>query len=238
MTVKEALKYNSEKIFSDITGKQIIVDFIPDVLKAQKEICKNDAKKFVKVYSAEHFTGMFIPNSENHCAYILAEANRNDVESVITVGHEFQHALDYYLLLLLYDNNQEKMINSDLYYTFQIYSEFNAEQRGIRMFFDLCLVDKTVQEKVKIIQETYMSVYDDFTCVNNKFEFIIHSIQYIGILYACASYWDKFDIEKYMSEMNSILDLKEIILELFSRHKFDLIWLQKFDKICRNVMEI
>lgn len=238
MTVKEALKTNAEKVFYDHYGKKIIVEFVSDVVLRGNEIGAND-KNVKTVYSSTHYTGMFIPETENHCTYILAEDGRSDCDTVITVFHELQHTIDYYRFLSLFDNNQEKMINSNIYYTFQIYSEFMAEQFGIAMFFDSCFTEKDKQEKIKIILDTYIPVYNDFSDVHDKYECIIHSVQYLGILYACAKYDNEFDLTAHIGKMFGLQDLKEIILALLDDyHNFDIEWFQNFDKICREAMQL
>jgi hypothetical protein len=236
-TMKELLKSNIKKIFAEQYNKQIEVEYVSDIIKRKEEICEKDTKKGSFVYTGK-YTGMFIPESDTHCTYILAEDERSDCDTIITIFHEFQHVKDYYWLLSLMDNNQDKMVNSSIYYTFQIYSEFMAEVFGINAFFDLCFKEKSKQEKVNIVLDAYKEAYKDYSNVHDKYEYIIHEIQHLAILDSCALYDDKFDLLGYIKDMDGFSKLKEIFNLLITSININLYWLQYFDKKCREFMQI
>ena len=146
-----------ESLFEEITGEKILVEYVANVDEKVKEIQKQIGVTMHNVYEAIHYTGSFLPATENSCCYIIIQEDRKDNLDIMTAFHEIQHALEYTMFLnCIYNKNRQQMIDSKMYQTFQIYSEYSATRTGISNY-------------LKYVQHSDMSQKEFANCVFNKY---------------------------------------------------------------------
>ena len=231
---KESLKEIVESAFDSI-GIQLVVEFVDNVLLRANELTINDSVKWSNAYESNHFTGLFIPNTTEHIAYILIENNRSFDAIVETCLHEKTHAIDYYFFLNnIFDGNQKSMIYSDLYCSFQIYSEFHAKYEGIIEYLGL-LDDQTQYMSIESLKEISYEKYINNISKTNRYEFVMHSIQYLACLWAVKTMVPSFDLDTKLAGFEDAVNLWPIIDSLINDHGQKTIdWFVNFDKVCKE----
>lgn len=231
MGIKKCIENTTKEIFS----KKIIVEFVSNVSARAKEITEIDSQRWSNVYESKKFTGYFVHETENHCSYILIDSNRSHEDMLITAYHEMKHMIDFYMFLKIFDGDMNKMINSNINKTFNIYSEYEAVMFGYVHFLKMCLLDKDKKYKTKLLIRKTKLIYEDMEQIENKYQFLIHSIQYFGVLMACKEFDDFFDFDKEIAEMDSILELIPIFNMLKNTSKIrNYEWFVDFDSKCRK----
>lgn len=225
-----------ENFFKEELSYTVRVEFVADVSARSREIIQQDNLKWSDAYNANHFLGQFLPDTENHCAYILLQEGREIGMLIESSFHEQKHAIDYvYFLRLIFDGNQTKMINSPLYATFQVYSEFEAKKFGWLQFLKyIDYTNLTKYEQAKSIISCAQQCYDDIDGITNKYQFLMHSVQYLGCLFAVSEYDESYlDLKSEISKMTFAEELNDIITLLDNEGIKDKSWFEEFDRQCR-----
>ena len=126
--LQEQIKSSLESSFEQFTGEKVIVEYVSDVDIRAKEIQKEIGVTMCNAYEANHYTGSFLPATDKSPSYILIQEDRKDNMDIMTAFHEMQHAVEYTMFLnIFFNKDRNKMVESKIYPTFQIYSEFSAK---------------------------------------------------------------------------------------------------------------
>lgn len=233
--VQEQIKSILESSFEHVTGEKIIVEYVTDVSARANEIQTQSGVNMRDVYEATQYTGVFIPATDNSCSYILIQEYRNDNLDIMTAFHEMQHAIEYIMLLnCIFEKNRQRMIDSSVYPTFQIYSEFSATRTGISKYLTFVNhSDMSQDEFANCLVDTYRRDYLDFSNITTRYQLVIHTMQYLGVLVGVKDVIKDFDLDseiyciKYLDEFQDIFDL----LNSFA---FNYNWFETFDKVARE----
>lgn len=234
---KSDLKKAIETYFDETLNYDIQVEFVTDVAQRSREITLEDREKWNNAYDADSFVGLFIPETEKHKAYILIKDEREFGMLVESCFHELMHAEDYlWFLRRIFCGNKREMMISQLYVTFQVYSEFKAKKFGWLQFLK-CIdyEDMTKLSQANAVLETAKQVYRDKGGIINKYQFLMHSIQYLGCLYAIYEYDESYiDLDSATLLIDDLEDLSDIFSMLLDDKIKDKAWFERFDKCCRE----
>lgn len=183
-TLQKEAKECLETCFKDLTGENLIVEYVPDVSLRAEVILKEIGVEMNDAYQAEHYTGTFMPATEKSPFFILIQEDRKDYLYVMTAFHEFQHALDYVVFLsTVFNNDKKAMVHSDLYRSFQIYSEFSATRFGVSCYYKKVSFDNMSNEQfASLIIE---NAKNDFSSnsMRDKYEEAMCIVRFLGVLY-------------------------------------------------------
>lgn len=216
-------------------NKDIIVEFVADINERSQEITSVDNENWTNVYESESYTGSFIRETDRHPSYILIQSGRTQENIVRTAFHEMRHAIDFYVLLKLMDDDIDKMTKSEIMPMFQVYSEYEAEKFGIEHFLKYCLLDLDKHKKTQEVLELNKEVYKDTRGIKYKYHFLVHSVQYLAVLTACQEYDADFDFDGEIAQMDYLFELTEVFNMLLDKETTrDLTWFYQFDKISRK----
>lgn len=233
--LQEQIKSSLESSFEQFTGEKVIVEYVSDVDIRAKEIQKEIGVTMCNAYEANHYTGSFLPATDKSPSYILIQEDRKDNMDIMTAFHEMQHAVEYTMFLnIFFNKDRNKMVESKIYPTFQIYSEFSATRVGIANY--LTFVEHSELSKkdfADCIIETYYNDYCKFNGIVNKYQLVIHTFQYLGVLYGVKDIIENFDID---AEINCIKYLTEFeeLFSLVENFTFDIKWFEEFNKVARE----
>lgn len=219
-------------------GIDVVVEYVADVSERTQEIQKECGEKLNSVYEGEHFTGTFIPAVNNNPYYILIQEDRESMLDVMTAFHEYRHLLDYVLFLrTVANNNAETLKNSPLYVTFNVYSEYAATEFGTEKYIEIVkLEDMSQKELAEAILQSGKEKYWKLEGIVNRYQLLVHSMQYVGNIVACGQFSDEIDAQNLISEMELSEELYPILKHVFSgEDKYK--WYEDLDKTMRNFVD-
>lgn len=226
----------------DATKKQyginVVVEYVADVSERTQELQQECGEKLNSVYDAEHFTGTFIPAVNNNTYYILIQENRESMLDVMTAFHEYQHLIDYIRFKdTVFDGDIETMKNSPLYVTFNVYSEYAATLFGTKKYIEIVKLDDMSQKELaEAILQSTKEIYWKLEGIVNRYQLIVHSMQYIGNIVACGQFSDEIDAQNLISEMELSEELYPILVHVFMyEDKYK--WYEDLDKMMRNFVD-
>lgn len=226
----------------DATKKQyginVVVEYVADVSERTQELQQECGEKLNSVYDAEHFTGTFILAVNNNPYYILIQENRESMLDVMTAFHEYRHLIDFVLFLkTVTDNNINTLKNSPLYVTFNVYSEYAATVFGIKKYIEIVkLEDMSQKELAEAILQSAKEIYWKLEGIDNRYQLLVHSMQYIGNIVACGQFSDEIDTQNLIREMELSEELYPILGHIFMyEDKYK--WYEDLDKMMRNFVE-
>lgn len=226
----------------DTTKKQygidIVVEYVADVSERTQELQQECGEKLNLVYDAEHFTGSFIPAVNNNPYYILIQENRESMLDVMTAFHEYRHLIDFVLFLkTVTSNNIDILKNSPLYVTFNVYSEYAATLFGTQEYikFVKCK-DMSQKELAEAILQRDNAIYWNLEGIDNRYQLLVHSVQYVGSIVACCQFSDEIDTQRLISEMVLSDELKPIFNHI-SMYEDKYQWYKDLDKIMRGFVD-
>ena len=232
---QKQIKLMLETRFEEFTKEKLVVEYVTDVYAKAKEIEKQIDITMRDVYETSHYTGMFIPAIGSSPFYILIQEGRNDHLDIMTAFHEWQHAVEYFLLLnCCFDRDHDQMIHSKIYPTFQIYSEFSATRKGILHYLNFVeYSNMTKKERATCLVNHYRNIYPNFEDITNKYQLIIHTLQYLGMLFGVKDAVEDFDIDNEICLIEYLKDFEKIF-DLLHEFAFEYDWFIAFDKAIRE----
>lgn len=215
-------------------GIDIVVEYVANVSERTQELQQECGEKLNSVYDAEYFAGTFIPAVNNNPYYILIQENRESMLDVMTAFHEYRHLIDFVLFLkTVTDNNIDILKNSPLYVTFNVYSEYAATLFGTKKYIDIVnLEDMSQKELAEAILQSAKEQYLKLDGINNRYQLLVHSMQYIGNIVACGQFSDEIDTQNLISEMELSEELYPVLGHIFMyEDKYK--WYEDLDKMMR-----
>ena len=170
-------------------GVDVIVEYVPNISLRKQELQKQAGEKFNSVYNADHFTGTFIPAIGNNPYYILVQENRESMLDIMTAFHEYKHLIDYVLFFkVVCDNDIELLKKSPMYITFNVYSEYSATRFGVKKYIETVnFEDMNQKELAESILEIAKEEYRNLQGVKNRYQLLVHSMQYLGNIMGCIA---------------------------------------------------
>ncbi len=197
-------------------GIDVVVEYVSDVNERLLEIEDQCQEKFNFVYETNKLTGIFIPSVGQKPYYILVQKDRNDMLDIMTVFHEYRHLSDYITFLqTVFGGNVEEMKHSQLYITFNVYSEFSATLSGVLHYLKIVnKEDMNQKELCETILQYAKSAYWDLDGIINGYQLLVHSLQYFGNVIACSNFLKDINLEKIIDEMEFSNELKPIFAHI------------------------
>lgn len=212
-------------------GIDIVVEYVSNVNERQLEIENQCQEKFNSVYETNKLNGTFIPSVGRNPYYILVQKDRNDMLDVMTAFHEYRHLLDYIIFLqTIFDNDVEKMKHSQLSITFNVYSEFSATLNGVLQYLKIVNIEGMSQKELcEIIMQNAESAYRNLEGIINRYQLLVHSLQYFGNVIACSNFLEDINLEKIIDKMELSNELKPILAHICMFENNDE-WYKTLDK--------
>ena len=139
--------------------------------------------------------------------------------------------------MLCFNNNTELLKNSPLYVTFNVYSEYSATLYGIEKYIETVRIEDTSQKEfAKSVFENSKAAYCNAQKIDNKYQLLVHSMQYVASIVACSKFIDELDIQVLISKMELSEELYPVINHIFM-YKNENDWYYELDKIMRNFVD-
>lgn len=232
--IKMQIEQNAKQEF----GIDVVVEYVSDVNERQVEIENQYQEKFNSVYEAGKLTGAFLPSVGQNPYYILVQENRNNMLDVMTAFHEYRHLLDYVdFLHTVFNNDAEKMKYSQLYITFNVYSEFSATQSGVLNYLKIVSIEGITQKELsEIVLQNAKLNYQDLEGIVNRYQLLVHSLQYLGYVIPCSIYLEGINFKQIVDNMELSDELKPVIAHILSfENKYD--WYETSDKLMRYFVD-
>lgn len=219
-------------------GIDIVVEYVADVSERTQELQQECGEKFNSVYTAEHCTGAFIPTVNNNPCYILIQEDRESMLDVMTAFHEYRHLIDFVLFFkTVANNNIDILKKSPLYTTFNVYSEYAATMYGTKEYIDIVkLGDMSQKELAEAIFQQRKTTYWNLEGIDNRYQLLVHSVQYLGEIFACGQFTNKIDIQASIREMELSSEMCPIFNHIFMyEDKYQ--WYEKLNRIMRDFVD-
>lgn len=235
---QQLIKAQIEQKMKQEMGIDVVVEYVPDVYERVLDIENQYQIKFNSVYETDNFTGTFIPSIGQNPYYILVQKNRSDMLYVMTVFHEYRHLLDYIdFLQTVFDNDVKKMKHSKLYITFNVYSEFSATRSGVLNYLRIVSIeDMSKNDLCEIILKKAKSTYWNLEGIQNRYQLLVHSLQYLGNVIACSIYLENVDYKQIIDEMELFDELSPVIAHiLMFENQYE--WYETLDRLMRNFVD-
>ena len=124
----------------------------------------------------------------NNPYYILVQENRESMLDIMTAFHEYKHLIDYVLFFkVVCDNDIELLKKSLMYITFNVYSEYSATRFGVKKYIETVnFEDMNQKELAESILEIAKEEYRNLQGVKNRYQLLVHSMQYLGNIMGCT----------------------------------------------------
>lgn len=235
---QELIKVSIENETNKQFGIDVVVEYVSDVTARAQEIERQCGMKFNSVYDASGFTGTFIPTLNDSPYYILIQENRNNMLDVMTAFHEYRHLIEYVQFLkTVFGNNVELLKNSPLNVTFNVYSEYVATWFGVQKYIEIVGVgDLSQKELATQIMGNASKTYQNLQGISNRYQLLVHSMQYLGKIVACKMFVDDIDIQNLVDKMELSKELLPLIIHFFKyENRCD--WYAEMDKIMRDFVD-
>lgn len=219
-------------------GIDVVVEYVTNVSERTKELQQICGEKLNSIYDAEYTTGTFIPAVNNNPYYILIQENRESMSDVMTAFHEYKHLIDFILFLkTVANNNIDTLKNSPLYVTFNVYSEYAATLFGTQEYIKFVKRENMSQKELaEAILQRDNAIYWNLEGIDNRYQLLVHSVQYVGSIVACCQFSDEIDTQRLISEMALSDELKPIFNHIFMyEDKYQ--WYKDLDKIMRGFVD-
>ena len=237
--LQKNIKLLLENKFKSEFNQELIIEYVENVERREKEILKNFHLHMDQAYKAKQFTGAFIPSTNKTPYYILVKKEQNDQKDIITVFHEFQHArLHESFLNEVFQQDIEKMKNSHLNKTFQFFSEFQAVEFSILQYIKLVRFEHMTEiETCEMILNTYQEDYLNIGENNDKYNLLMYTLQFAAVFFAVYS---KHPTHNWKLNIKVDLALKKVatILQALDNYRNSLEWYNYFDEEVREYIEI
>lgn len=232
--IKTQIEQNVKQEF----GIDVVVEYVSDVNERSLEIENQYQIKFNSVYETDKLAGAFLPSVGHNPYYILVQESRNDMLDVMTVFHEYRHLLDYLdFIHTVFDNDVEKMKHSQLYVTFNVYSEFSATRSGVLNYLKIVSVEGMNQNELcEILLKEAEVAYQNLEGIVNRYHLLVHSLRYLGYVIPCVIYLENINFKQIVDNMELSDELKPVIAHILSyENKYD--WYEISDKLMRNFVD-
>lgn len=232
--IKNTIENTTRKNYSI----EVLVEYVDNVDKQVQKIENQFGTKFRVVYDATNLTGTFVPAVNKNPYYIIVKSEQNDMMYVKTAFHEYQHLIDYIRFKdTVFDGDIETMKNSPLYVTFNVYSEYAATLFGTKKYIEIVKLDDMSQKELaEAILQSAKEIYWKLEGIVNRYQLLVHSMQYIGNIVACGQFSDEIDTQNLISEMELSEELYPILGHVFMyEDKYK--WYEDLDKMMRNFVD-
>ena len=219
-------------------GMDVVVEYVPDVNERCLEIENQCQEKLGSVYENDKLTGMFIPPINQNPAYILVQRDRENMLDVMTAFHEYRHLIDYFVFLqTMFDNDTEKMRHSHFYITFNVYSEFAATLSGVLHYLKIISIEGMSQKELcKIILQNSKRAYQNLEGIVNRYQLLVHSLQYFGNVIACSNFLEDMNLESIIDEMELSHELKPVLAYILTfENNYE--WYKTLDTTMRTFVD-
>lgn len=239
---QQCIKNNMEQMFYNFFGEKIEIEYVDDVKSSVESFLQEYGLNMREANSANVLTGSFLPATSRTNHKIFIKRERNDCLDVMTAFHEIQHAIDYVKLLReVFYCDQEKMKNSELYESFQLFSEYNAVRFGIKNY--LQLVEKenmTKTELAQLLLDGSRKTFLDYSTIHNRWQLAFHIFEYLGAVHAVKELFYNMDLQEYESLLEQ--DNAKYIIDAISSFEFSEDWFSFFNlrirKFVNNEIQI
>ncbi|HAX65633.1 MAG TPA: hypothetical protein DCY04_00030 [Eubacterium sp.] len=235
---QKLIKENIEAQIKQSYGKKVVVEYVFDISARVQEIEKKCGEKYSSVYYAENTTGCFLPGVKKFPYYILILQNRKDMLDVMTAFHEYRHLLDYLMFLeTVFKQDTEELKHSPLYITFNVYSEYNATAFGVKQYIEIVKFDDLDKHDIaNMILNKAKETYWNLQGINNRYQLLVHSMQYLGNIVACIPYIKDIDLKKNINDMELSKELIPVINHILA-FQDTTIWYTDLNFIMRNFVD-
>lgn len=235
---QQLIKFLIEKKGKQEQGIDVVLEYVSDVNERRLEIENQCQEKFNSVYETNKLNGIFIPSVGQNPYYILVQKDRNNMLDVMTAFHEYRHLSDYIdFLQTVFDGNVEKMKHSQLYITFNVYSEFSATRSGVLYYLKIVSKEGMSQKELcEIILQNAKSTYRNLDGIINRYQLLVHSLQYFGKVIACSNFLEDINLEKIIDEMELSNELKPVLAHICMFENNDE-WYKTLDKRMRTFVD-
>lgn len=222
-------------------GVKVVVEYVSDIEVRKKQILETMSEKMNQTYDADHYTGVFIPQAEDNPYYILIQENRNNNLDIMTAFHEYQHLRDYIIFLnVVFHNNVDALKDSQLYISFNLYSEFMATREGMYQYIKY-KYSEVYMTKDKYIEqlEVFLKEYKKFQGVKTRYQLLMHNLVFLGRIIAIQLIDAEIDVSYYTHELFSLKEnagFEQVVACLVS-YDNSAEWYIEFDKVVREFIK-
>lgn len=232
------IKENIEAHIKQSYGKKVTVEYVFDISARVQEIEKKCGEKYSSVYYAENTMGCFLPDVKKFPYYILILQNRKDMLDVMTAFHEYRHLLDYLMFLeTVFKQDTEELKHIPLYITFNVYSEYNATAFGVKQYIEIVKFDDLDKHDIaNMILNKAKETYWNLQGINNRYQLLVHSMQYLGNIVACIPYINDIDLKKIINDMELSKELIPVINHILA-FQDTTVWYTDLNFIMRNFVD-
>lgn len=216
-------------------GIDVVVEYVSDVNKRISEIENQYQEKFNSVYETNKIAGTFIPSIGKNPHYILVQKNENSMRDIMTAFHEYRHLTEHIVFLqTVFNNDIKKMKHSPLYITFNVYSEYSATLNGVLQYLKIVSREGMSQKALseEILQDAE-STYRNLEGIVNRYQLLVHSLQYFGAVRACGIFLEDINFEKIIGQMELSNELKPVLAHIIMfENNYE--WYETLDKRMRT----
>lgn len=235
---QKLVKDSIEKELKNTFCVDAIVEYTSDVTLRIHEIEQQCGEKFKPVYEANIVAGAFLPAVKDNPYYILIKDNVEEMKYIMTAYHEYKHLIDYLLFFkTVFNNDSLQLEKSSLYGAFNVYSEYSATMFGVKEYIEkVTLGDLSQEELAETILQRAKTTYWNLKGIDNRYQLLVHSVQYLGGIVACGQFIDKIDIQGYIREMELSSELCPVFNHIFMyEDKYQ--WYEKLSRIMRKFVD-
>lgn len=236
---QQLIKQTIESEISHKFGKRVIVEYVVDIPLRVRKIEQLCGEKFNSVYAVNNVAGTFLPAVNGNPYYILISKNSKNMLDVMTAFHEYRHLIDYIMMFeTVFNNDINKMKNSPVYVTFNVFSEYNATLFGVQQYIKIVKFDDLDKcDLAKVLLNKAKESYWNLENINNRYELLVCSMQYLGNIVACSQYDKDIDVRNLINEMelsNELCPVFKHVLEFENTKE----WYVKLDGIMRKFVDV
>ena len=234
------LKEMIEKVFYDVFGETLIVDFVENVKKREKEILSLIKEDIKETYEANHFTGKFIPPTPDSPTYkVIIQKDRKDYLYIQSTFHEFEHAkLHYNLFVNHFKKDFELLKQSTINITFQIFSEFAACRSGISNYLKfVSFEDISKFDVAKNLIQYQIEIYKDSLNTPSGYEFLMNSAKLYGTIVGAFDVLQDIALNDFYDVFEMYDELSELF-DLMLNYTDENFWYERFDSVVKKIITV
>lgn len=129
------------------------------------------------------------------------------------------------------------MKHSPLYITFNVYSEFSATLSGVLHYLKIVNIKGMSQKELcEIILQNAESAYQNLEGIVNRYQLLVHSLQYFGNVVACSNFLEDINLRKIIGKMELSNELKPVLAHILMFENNDE-WYITLDKKMRTFVD-
>lgn len=124
-----------------------------------------------------------------------------------------------------------------MYITFNVYSEYSATRFGVKKYIETVnFEDMNQKELAESILEIAKEEYRNLQGVKNRYQLLVHSMQYLGNIMGCSIFVDSADIQSLISEMELLDELLPTFNHIIA-YENTYEWYENLDRIMRDFVD-